>query len=332
MSRYEFRAVIRSKDEAARPRRRPPWATTATRMAWAGKRPLGLRALAATSIVGLVVTACAAGPPGSLAPAPAGSGELASPAASAQSPRPLHSSVETVAPAPTDAPPSAAPPKAPSPRAGPSRLVERADRSSQEVALTFTVGYRIGQGVAIVELLSQRNVPATVFMSGVVFDQGETRRDSEEVLRMILARPDLFQLGQHGYAARELARLPRDEVLAEVQGAERTLGRYGITELGPYFSPPGGAWSPELLDTLGSLGYATTVLWDVDPLDWLPSAEGGPSADDVAARVLGKVEGGSIVLLHLGGWNTLSALPTIIDGLEARGLRPVTIAHLLTGR
>lgn len=207
--------------------------------------------------------------------------------------------------------------------------MDHGNRGSGAVALTFTVGNRLEPAVEILELLRSRGVPATIFMSGIVFDQDDTRADAERALQLIGARPDLFQLGQHGYRAGELAGLPREEVITEVEGAEEVLARYGISELGPYFSPAGGAWDPPLLAVLGSLGYPTTVLWDVDPLDWQPPADGGPSAEEVASRVLGSVQGGSIVLLHLGGWNTLPALPAIIDGLAARGLRPVTVAELL---
>jgi hypothetical protein len=35
------------------------------------------------------------------------------------------------------------------------------------------------------------------------------------------------------------------------------------------------------------------------------------------------------VLLHLGGWNTRDALPAILDGLDAKGLEPVTLSELL---
>lgn len=212
---------------------------------------------------------------------------------------------------------------------GPSRLVDHGDRSSRQVALTFTVGYRLEPAVEILELLIEAEVAATIFMSGIVFDQDETRADAEEVLRLVAAHPDLLQLGQHGYGARELADLPADEIVAEVVGAERTMARYGVSEVGPYFSPPGGAWSSEMLKVVGSLGYPVSVLWDVDPLDWVPPEQGGPSADEIASRVLEGVQGGSIVLLHLGGWNTLPALPAIIDGLGRRGLRPVTVAELL---
>lgn len=267
-------------------------------------------------VVGLLVAGCSTVAPVPQAPTPADSDRRLSPPPT---------------PPPTVLTPTPSPPQITPVPAGPSRLVDHGERGSTQVALTFTVGNRLEPALEILELLRSRGVPATIFMSGIVFDQDETRGDAEQVLQLIGARPDLFQLGQHGYSARELAELPLEEMVAEVQGAERAMARYGITELGPSFSPPGGAWSPALLEALGSLGYSTTVLWDVDPLDWQPPADGGPSAEEVAARVLEPVQGGSIVLLHLGGWNTLPALPAIIDGLAARGLRPVTVAELLAG-
>ena len=42
-----------------------------------------------------------------------------------------------------------------------------------------------------------------------------------------------------------------------------------------------------------------------------------------------RAEGGSVVLMHLGGWNTLEALPGILAAVEARGLEPVTLDRML---
>jgi hypothetical protein len=39
--------------------------------------------------------------------------------------------------------------------------------------------------------------------------------------------------------------------------------------------------------------------------------------------------GSSIVLMHLGGWNTLQALPRLVDGLGRAGLVPITLATML---
>ena len=39
-------------------------------------------------------------------------------------------------------------------------------------------------------------------------------------------------------------------------------------------------------------------------------------------------QGGSIVLMHLGDWHTLEALPGILAAVQARGLRPVTLGEM----
>ena len=62
---------------------------------------------------------------------------------------------------------------------GPSRLVEHGDRASGKVALTFTVGYRLDPAIEILGLLRSRGVSATIFMSGIVFDQVGTRAAAE---------------------------------------------------------------------------------------------------------------------------------------------------------
>ena len=74
------------------------------------------------------------------------------------------------------------------------------------------------------------------------------------------------------------------------------------------------------IDTLGA---------DVDPGDSIAPAVGGPIAADIATRVVSRASGGSIVRLTLGGTHTVEALPAILDGLVASGLRVVPLAELL---
>jgi peptidoglycan/xylan/chitin deacetylase (PgdA/CDA1 family) len=67
------------------------------------------------------------------------------------------------------------------------------------------------------------------------------------------------------------------------------------------------------------------VLWSVDPTDWQP----GTTAKEITQRVLSAVRAGSIVELHDGGGDrsaTLAALPAIVRGIRARGLRLVALA------
>ena len=76
------------------------------------------------------------------------------------------------------------------------------------------------------------------------------------------------------------------------------------------------------------------VLWDVSASDWTTT-----DGRLVARRVLAAVRSGSIIDLHDGLDGNPSvdrsvvvrALPLILDGLRARGLRPVRLDRLIGG-
>ena len=86
---------------------------------------------------------------------------------------------------------------------------------------------------------------------------------------------------------------------------------------------PGGGTAARLVHTAAALGQRV-VLWSVDPTDWEP----GITAKEVAQRVLAAIRPGAIVDLHDGGGDrsaTLAALPAIVRGIRARGLRLVAL-------
>ena len=90
----------------------------------------------------------------------------------------------------------------------------------------------------------------------------------------------------------------------------------------PYFRPPYGSYDAETVAAAGGAGYRWTVMWDVNPSDWLQPGDGV-----VASRVLNAVRPGSIVVLHtLAG--TARDLPAILAGLRARNLTPVSLDEM----
>jgi peptidoglycan/xylan/chitin deacetylase (PgdA/CDA1 family) len=70
-------------------------------------------------------------------------------------------------------------------------------------------------------------------------------------------------------------------------------------------------------------------MWDVDTADWQPPEEGGPTAAEIVAKVAATVQGGSIVIMHLGGYNTFEALPGVVATVREHGLTPVKVSELL---
>jgi peptidoglycan/xylan/chitin deacetylase (PgdA/CDA1 family) len=238
-------------------------------------------------------------------------------------------SVPFEAPLPTHpaTPMPTTPPTAP-PTGTASTLVGSGSRATALVALTFDMGGRVEPAIPIMTWLRDHGVPATIFMTGSMADSTATDA-GRQVLAMLDARPALFDLGNHSYAHPDMTTLPAASITDEIARAETAIGRHAGQGPRPFFRPPFGAWNETVLSAVGSAGYRYTVMWDVDTIDWKPMADGGPTAQQIIDKVVGRAQGGSIVLMHLGGYETLDALPGIVAGLQARGLTLVTLGTML---
>ncbi len=62
----------------------------------------------------------------------------------------------------------------------------------------------------------------------------------------------------------------------------------------------------------------------MDSLDWK-----GLTPAQMEERILPKVQSGSILLFHNNGKHTTEALPGIIEALQAKGFRFVTVTELI---
>ncbi|MCA1588780.1 MAG: polysaccharide deacetylase family protein, partial [Chloroflexi bacterium] len=97
----------------------------------------------------------------------------------------------------------------------------------------------------------------------------------------------------------------------------------------PYWRPPYGSVNQAVTDAAASVGYTKTFLWDIDTIDWKPIADGGPTAEQIASKVVSRAVNGSNVLFHLGGYETLDALRIIVPGLRDRGFTLTSLSDLL---
>jgi peptidoglycan-N-acetylglucosamine deacetylase len=192
------------------------------------------------------------------------------------------------------------------------------------------MGGRVGDALAIVDWLVDHDVHATVFMTGAMADNRNTDA-GREVLAIIDARPDLFTLGNHSYTHRDFRTLSALEIRDELRRTEAAIAPYCSQDLRPFFRPPNGGYDADVLAAVGAATYPFTITWDVDTIDWRPIKNDppGPTADQIVAKVLANAHGGSIVLMHLGGYETFEALPRIVQGLEAAGYALVTLDEML---
>jgi peptidoglycan/xylan/chitin deacetylase (PgdA/CDA1 family) len=191
-----------------------------------------------------------------------------------------------------------------------------AARAEHAVALTFDDGPSPEYTPRVLARLAKLHARASFFVIGYLAAQYPRLVRLEARMGMAV--------GNHSYNHPQVppfAQLPEPLLRDEIALGDQALARLGIrTQL---FRPPGGGSSARLVRIAAELGQRV-VLWSVDPQDWKPDT----TAKQIAARVLAAVRPGSIVELHDGGGDrsaTLAALPAIVHGIRARGLRIVTL-------
>ncbi|HYL40347.1 MAG TPA: polysaccharide deacetylase family protein, partial [Candidatus Binatus sp.] len=217
------------------------------------------------------------------------------------------------------APPSSAPSAAPL-----ATVISHGSRTSKTIALTFDMGGRLDPAVGIVQWLIDHSVHATLFATG---ESGTTTAQGLAAMELAATRPDLFDFGNHSWDHPDFKTLTAAQMAAEVTRTEAALVPIvGSTK--PWFRPPYGSWNTAVQAGIGAAGWRHLVMWDVDMIDWRPVSAGGPTAADMVAKLRAKALGGSIVLMHLGGYSTLAALPGILAAAGDLGLQPVTLGEM----
>ena len=220
---------------------------------------------------------------------------------------------------PSPSPGASFPPTTPLPTGptagGPATVVTNGPRGTTHVALTFDMGGRLDPAVDIVRWQIDHDVHATIFPTGKA---GTTTDQGRAALQLAATRPDLFAFGNHSWDHPDFTTLTATQMADQLTKTETALSDLIGAQTRPYFRPPFGAWTAAVRTGVGAAGWADLVMWDVDTIDWKNTTDGGPTAGDIVAKVLSKAQGGSIVLMHLGGWHTLEALPDLLAGLQAK--------------
>jgi len=207
------------------------------------------------------------------------------------------------------------------------------------LALTFDMGGRMDPAVDIMNFLVDHEVCATIFATGVMSQTDQGR----QVLAIIRDHSGQFEIANHTMYHCDLARggggspttapctgtFDAARIRAELTDAEAILRDGTGQSPQPYWRPPYGSLSQAVIDAAAAAGYTKTFLWDVDTVDWKPISQGGPTAAQIAAKVINNAVNGSNVLFHLGGYETLDALELIVPGLRDRGFTLTSLSDLL---
>jgi len=209
----------------------------------------------------------------------------------------------------------------------------------REVALTFDADMTPGMegelrsgkvrsfdNEAVVRVLEQTNTPATFFLTGMW-------AQVYPASALALAQHPGFEIEDHSYdhpgfsqPCYGLSSIPDAQKTADIERSQRAI--FLATGVTPrYFRFPGGCAAESDVQKVEAAGLRV-VHWDV-----IGGDANQPDPAVIVKDVLGRVRGGSIVVLHVSGGHapaTGLALPGIIAGLKAGGYRLVTVKTLLS--
>jgi len=207
--------------------------------------------------------------------------------------------------------------------------------SPNKIAITFDDGPDPEWTPKILDVLKEKNAPATFFLIGVEAEKypGVTRRIYNEG----------HEIGNHTFTHPDISNISKRYFEVELNLTERLFeGKLGVKPVlfrPPYSidQEPDTADQVRPLELAQDLGYIT-IGDKIDPNDWRDNPR--RDAADIVKDVLdnlppcqpGNLACGNIILLHDGGGDrreTVKALPQIIDGIRARGYQVVPVSSLM---
>ena len=211
-------------------------------------------------------------------------------------------------------------------------VVERSGYSPKLVSLTFDDGPDAKWTPQILDILKQKNAPATFFVIG------ENALAHPLLLKRILDQGS--EVGNHSYTHPNLALVSPRGTRIELNTTQRLVEAYTGRAMrlfrAPYFGDAEPTTNDELEPALFAqqAGYLNVGL-HVDSEDWTR-----PGVDRIIQNTLDGVDSAdpdtnrsaNVVLLHDSGGDraeTVAALPAIIDGLRARGYTLVPVSRLV---
>lgn len=199
------------------------------------------------------------------------------------------------------------------------RIVCSVPTKQKVVALTYDDGPHPVFTRQILDILDKYHVKATFFMIGKNMDA------HPDIVREVLRRGHV--IGNHTYThPRNIEMDTQAQMIRELDKCEESIERLS-GQRAHLFRPPRGLIDGAAFAIADEEGYRT-ILWSV-----CADHHDAPTPQLMAQRVIKRNRPGGIILAHDGTfptrWKDVAATPLIIEALQKRGYRFVTVPELL---
>jgi peptidoglycan-N-acetylglucosamine deacetylase len=207
--------------------------------------------------------------------------------------------------------------------------IDQIGAAKKKLAITFDDGPAQRWTPQILDVLKEKNVPATFFVIGLDASQWP------DVLRREYAEG--HEIGNHTYTHPSWDDISKTQIRWELNLTQRLIeSTIGVKSI--LFRPPYGIdHQPEYAEEVAQLPSAQDMGYlivgqKIDPHDWQSRDGKQIPAKEIIDGVLRQADEGNIILFHDGGGDrsqTVAALPKIIDALRAQGYQFVSVSDLI---
>ena len=199
---------------------------------------------------------------------------------------------------------------------GPATFVTHGAVSSTSVALTF---HTAGDPAITEDILTDA---ARLGAKLTFFVVGTWAQGNPGTLKRIIDGG--HELGNHTWSHINLPQLGPEAMLSEITRCSEILTQLSGSPSKWFRPSQTDVPSAAILAQAGRAGYATSVGYDVDPLDFT-----NPGAGLVLSRTRAALHPGAIVSLHTLYRGTATAFPQIVAAIRGRNFEPATVSTVL---
>jgi len=181
--------------------------------------------------------------------------------------------------------------------------------------MTFDDGPQAKFTPKLLDLLAAHHIKATFFVIG------ENVAEYPDIVAR--AAREGHEIGNHSWSHPNFGKMSDEAVRRQIRRTEDAIKSATGSRPNLLRPPYGSITARQKRWIQDELGYRI-ILWDVDPLDW---KRPGPAV--VRNRIVKETRAGSIVLAHDIHPGTIEAMPAVLDQLEAKGFKFVTVSELI---
>ncbi len=191
----------------------------------------------------------------------------------------------------------------------------RRDYSGKKlIALTFDDGPSADTTPRLLDILFEKDVPATFFMLG------SRARGNPDIVKR--AEREYHVVASHTMYHQNLIRIPAATAEADINESKSVFS--SILGHAPELTRPPYGNTNSLVSGIIS---TPMILWSVDPEDWK-----NKDTETILAIIRAQIHDGAIILMHDIYPTSVDAVPIIIDSLRNDGYEFVTVPELAKAR